>query len=125
MLLLGGSGRRLSTATPAGGAAAAAAGLAAEQLGAIPLAFPAVCMWGSNTGVGKTLFSAGLAAACRRAGVSSGGEAFQWLCLSPVVSACTSEACLPQLPTQLTYLSPRATAALGAVPEARTDRLPS
>lgn len=70
VLLLGGSGRRLSTATSAGGAAAAAGGLSAEQLGAIPLAFPAVCMWGSNTGVGKTLFSAGLAAACRRAGVS-------------------------------------------------------
>ncbi|KAL4451869.1 hypothetical protein ABPG75_007531 [Micractinium tetrahymenae] len=41
-----------------------------EQLGSIPLAFPAVCIWGSNTGVGKTLFSAGLAAACRRAGLS-------------------------------------------------------
>ena len=70
MLLLGGSGRRLSTTTGAGGAAAAAGGQLEEQLGAIPLAFPAVCMWGSNTGVGKTLFSAGLAAACRRAGVS-------------------------------------------------------
>lgn len=60
-LLLGGRGRRLSTA------AAAAAG---DELGALPLAFPAVTIWGSNTCVGKTLFSAGLAAACRRAGVS-------------------------------------------------------
>ena len=41
-----------------------------EELGSIPLSFPAVCIWGSNTGVGKTLFSAGLAAAGRRDGVS-------------------------------------------------------
>lgn len=59
-LVLGSRGRRLSTA------AAAAAG---DELGALPLAFPAVTIWGSNTCVGKTLFSAGLAAACRRAGV--------------------------------------------------------
>ena len=71
-LLLGG-GRRLSTATTSPAAAAASGssgGHASEQLGPIPLAVPAVCVWGSNTGVGKTLFSAGLAAACRRAGVS-------------------------------------------------------
>lgn len=41
-----------------------------EELGSIPLSYPAVIVWGSNTGVGKTLFSAGLAAAARRAGVS-------------------------------------------------------
>ncbi|EFN56014.1 hypothetical protein CHLNCDRAFT_145418 [Chlorella variabilis] len=40
-----------------------------EELGSIPLSFPAVCIWGSNTGVGKTLFSAGLAAAGRRDGL--------------------------------------------------------
>jgi dethiobiotin synthetase/adenosylmethionine--8-amino-7-oxononanoate aminotransferase len=32
----------------------------------ISLASTAICIWGSNTGVGKTLFSAGLADACRR-----------------------------------------------------------
>lgn len=32
----------------------------------IPLTSPIVTIWGSNTGVGKTLFSAGLAAACTR-----------------------------------------------------------
>lgn len=34
----------------------------------LPLAFPTVCVWGANTDVGKTLFSAGLAAAAVRAG---------------------------------------------------------
>ena len=54
-----------------GGAAAASAAAAdAASLGSVPLAFPTVCIWGSNTDVGKTLFSAGLAAAGRRAGVS-------------------------------------------------------
>jgi dethiobiotin synthetase/adenosylmethionine--8-amino-7-oxononanoate aminotransferase len=47
---------------------------AREELGSIPLSYPAVIVWGSNTGVGKTLFSAGLAAAARRAGVSSLGK---------------------------------------------------
>ncbi|KAG7673147.1 hypothetical protein Ndes2526B_g03439 [Nannochloris sp. 'desiccata'] len=32
----------------------------------ISLSSTAICIWGSNTGVGKTLFSAGLADACRR-----------------------------------------------------------
>jgi hypothetical protein len=49
----------------------------------LPLAFPTVCIWGSNTGVGKTLFSAGLAAACRRAGVRSRGHHLD--CLVPPV----------------------------------------
>jgi bifunctional dethiobiotin synthetase / adenosylmethionine---8-amino-7-oxononanoate aminotransferase len=35
----------------------------------IPLDPASICVWGSNTGVGKTLFSAGLAAAVRRAGL--------------------------------------------------------
>lgn len=38
--------------------------------GELPLSFPAVCMWGANTGVGKTLFSAGLAAAAQRGGLA-------------------------------------------------------
>lgn len=32
-----------------------------------PLTSPSVCIWGANTGVGKTLVSAGLAVACQRA----------------------------------------------------------
>ena len=40
----------------------------AAALPPLPLAAPTLCVWGSNTGVGKTLFSAGLAAACQRAG---------------------------------------------------------
>lgn len=46
--------------------AAAAAGSAARRHlsnGRLPLAFPTVCIWGANTGVGKTLVSAGLARA--------------------------------------------------------------
>lgn len=35
----------------------------------IPLGFPIVAVWGSNTGIGKTLFSAGLAASCSRNGI--------------------------------------------------------
>ena len=35
----------------------------------LPLSHPVICIWGSNTGVGKTLFSAALAAACARAQV--------------------------------------------------------
>lgn len=31
--------------------------------GCLPLAFPTVCIWGANRGVGKTLVSAGLARA--------------------------------------------------------------
>lgn len=64
-VLLGSRGRLYSAAAGSGGAAATE-----PSLGPIPLAFPALCVWGSNTGVGKTLFSAGLAAAARRAGVS-------------------------------------------------------
>lgn len=36
----------------------------------VPLNCPALCVWGANTGVGKTLVSAGLAAAVARAEVS-------------------------------------------------------
>lgn len=36
----------------------------------IPLSYAAICVWGANTGVGKTLVSAGLAAAVARAEVS-------------------------------------------------------
>lgn len=32
----------------------------------LPIAFPAYMVWGANTDVGKTLFSAGLAAAASR-----------------------------------------------------------
>lgn len=35
----------------------------------LPLHFPTICIWGANTGVGKTLFSAGLAASCVRFGI--------------------------------------------------------
>lgn len=59
-------------------------GLARRQTGRVWLLFraystsvetltmrmPTMCVWGSNTDVGKTLFSAGLAAACERAKVS-------------------------------------------------------
>ena len=34
--------------------------------GNISLETPAFCMWGANTGVGKTLVSAGIAASARR-----------------------------------------------------------
>lgn len=34
---------------------------------------PTMAVWGANTGVGKTLFSAGLAAACERAKVRAPG----------------------------------------------------
>ena len=37
----------------------------------LTMRLPTVCVWGANTGVGKTLFSAGLAAACERAKVST------------------------------------------------------
>jgi hypothetical protein len=37
---------------------------------AVPLAGPNVCIWGANTGVGKTIVSAGLAHAAAEAGVS-------------------------------------------------------
>jgi hypothetical protein len=38
----------------------------------LPLAFPSVCVWGANTGVGKTLVSAGLARAAALAKVGRG-----------------------------------------------------
>lgn len=38
----------------------------------ISLGFPTLCIWGANTGVGKTLVSAGLAAAVTRAEVRLG-----------------------------------------------------
>ena len=38
------------------------------SVGEIPIGFPAYVMWGANTGVGKTLVSAGMAAAMERAG---------------------------------------------------------
>ena len=38
-----------------------------SSIAELPLSFPTICVWGSNTGVGKTLFSAGMAAACVRA----------------------------------------------------------
>eukprot|EP00887_Chlorella_sp_A99_P001840 scaffold19.g1840.t1 len=68
------AGRRLP---PSAAAAAATAGwarlysAAAWQQLELPLSFPAVCIWGANTGIGKTLFSAGLAAACVRAEVAA------------------------------------------------------
>ncbi len=40
--------------------------------GHISLGFPTLCIWGANTGVGKTLVSAGLAAAVTRAEVRLG-----------------------------------------------------
>jgi hypothetical protein len=36
----------------------------------LTMRLPTVCVWGANTGVGKTLFSAGLGAACERGKVS-------------------------------------------------------
>ena len=70
VLLVGsGSGRASCRRLFSGGGGSGGGAFGGEELGALPLAFPTVCIWGSNTGVGKTLFSAGLAAACRRAGV--------------------------------------------------------
>jgi dethiobiotin synthetase len=40
----------------------------------VPLAGPTVCIWGANTGVGKTIVSAGLAHAAAEAGVSFFGD---------------------------------------------------
>ena len=45
----------------------------------IPLSYAAICVWGANTGVGKTLVSAGLAAAVARAEVSVVDEALACL----------------------------------------------
>ena len=45
----------------------------------IPLSYAAICVWGANTGVGKTLVSAGLAAAVARAEVSRVDEALAGL----------------------------------------------
>jgi hypothetical protein len=39
----------------------------------VPLGLPSVCIWGANTGVGKTLISAGLVAAAVRNKVSTSG----------------------------------------------------
>ena len=53
---------RRAASTAAAGAAGAAA--QAGQPPLLPLSVPIACVWGANTGVGKTLISAGLAAAC-------------------------------------------------------------
>jgi len=42
----------------------------------VPLDGPNVCVWGANTGVGKTIVSAGLAHAAAEAGVSEGKKRF-------------------------------------------------
>lgn len=39
----------------------------------LTMRLPTMCVWGANTGVGKTLFSAGLGAACERNKVRRGG----------------------------------------------------
>lgn len=101
---------------------AAAAAASDPPLGPIPLAFPALCVWGSNTGVGKTLFSAGLAAAARRAGVRRRRRLLRGL-----ASACCgarlpcAAACL--IPFLSPHAAPPATAA-GAVCQARPDGVP-
>lgn len=45
-------------------------GSASADDGRLPLGFPTVCVWGANTGVGKTLVSAGLARAAALGQVS-------------------------------------------------------
>lgn len=40
----------------------------------VPLGLPSVCVWGANTGVGKTLISAGLVAAAVRNKVGTDGS---------------------------------------------------
>ena len=64
--------------------AAAACGTTSRALSgersSLPLDVPAVCVWGANTGVGKTLFSAGLALAALRNGVC-----FVWIACAIVV----------------------------------------
>ena len=40
------------------------------ELEPLTMRMPTMAVWGANTGVGKTLFSAGLGAACERAKVS-------------------------------------------------------
>lgn len=52
------AGQRHMSGAPAGSGSGSGSGD-----GRIPLAFPTVCIWGANTGVGKTLVSAGLARA--------------------------------------------------------------
>ena len=93
------------------------------ELGSLPLAQPAACVWGSNTGVGKTLFSAGLAAACRRAGVSrSAGTSLTCSRVTPAVP-------LQPTPTHCSLLAlrlflPADPAAVGSLLEACADGLP-
>lgn len=86
------SARRLFSSGGASGGASNGRS-SGEELGVLPLAFPTVCIWGSNTGVGKTLFSAGLAAACRRAGVRSRGHGLDVLCalLAAAVMPCAAQ----------------------------------
>lgn len=49
------------------------------QSNELPLDVPSVCVWGANTGVGKTLISAGLARAALRNGVRRLlSHAIQW-----------------------------------------------
>jgi dethiobiotin synthetase/adenosylmethionine--8-amino-7-oxononanoate aminotransferase len=66
-LLLAGH-RRLSSRNGLRWQRAFSASSPADQ-GRIPLSHPSLCVWGANTGVGKTLVSAGLAAAALRAQV--------------------------------------------------------
>lgn len=60
--------RALRCATPP--AAASFVATTAWQPPVLPVTFPAYMIWGANTDVGKTLVSAGLAAAADRLGVS-------------------------------------------------------